>query len=275
MKNLEDTKHVDHQLNRRKFIISTLSAGFAAAVCPLYAQSITNISKAGSLKSEQANSESLLLDSGISDIKLFLCGDVMTGRGIDQVLPHPGNPTLYEDYMKSAAGYVRLAEAENGHIPRPVDYSYIWGDALDELEHRKPDVRLINLETAITSSNDVAPKAVNYRMNPDNIACILAAKIDCCALANNHLLDWGYSGLTETLDTLKKAGIKTAGAGRTIAEAQAPALMPISRKGRVLVFSLGSETSGIPWNWGAAPDKPGVNLLPDFSLATVKKIRHH
>ncbi|HEY8157335.1 MAG TPA: hypothetical protein VIF10_01405 [Methylobacter sp.] len=25
-------------------------------------------------------------------IMLFLCGDVMTGRGIDQVLPHPGNP---------------------------------------------------------------------------------------------------------------------------------------------------------------------------------------
>jgi len=25
-------------------------------------------------------------------ITLFLCGDVMTGRGIDQVLPHPGNP---------------------------------------------------------------------------------------------------------------------------------------------------------------------------------------
>jgi poly-gamma-glutamate synthesis protein (capsule biosynthesis protein) len=24
------------------------------------------------------------------DVTLFLCGDVMLGRGIDQVLPHPG-----------------------------------------------------------------------------------------------------------------------------------------------------------------------------------------
>ena len=29
-------------------------------------------------------------------ITLFLCGDVMTGRGIDQVLPHPADPSLYE-----------------------------------------------------------------------------------------------------------------------------------------------------------------------------------
>ena len=29
-------------------------------------------------------------------IRLFLCGDVMTGRGIDQVLPHPNDPTLHE-----------------------------------------------------------------------------------------------------------------------------------------------------------------------------------
>ena len=35
-------------------------------------------------------------------VTLFLCGDVMTGRGIDQILPHPGEPHLYEPYMRSA-----------------------------------------------------------------------------------------------------------------------------------------------------------------------------
>ncbi len=37
-------------------------------------------------------------------VTLFLCGDVMTGRGIDQVLPHPGNPRICEPYMASALG---------------------------------------------------------------------------------------------------------------------------------------------------------------------------
>ena len=31
-------------------------------------------------------------------LKLLLAGDVMTGRGIDQVLPHPGDPRLYEGW---------------------------------------------------------------------------------------------------------------------------------------------------------------------------------
>jgi poly-gamma-glutamate capsule biosynthesis protein CapA/YwtB (metallophosphatase superfamily) len=87
-------------------------------------------------------------------LTLFMCGDVMTGRGIDQVLPHPGDPVLYEPYMRSAAGYVELAEKANGPIPKPADFSYIWGDALAEWERVSPDVRIINLETSVTASGE-------------------------------------------------------------------------------------------------------------------------
>ena len=52
--------------------------------------------------------------------RLFLCGDVMTGRGIDQVLPQPCEPGLHEDYVQSAMEYVEPAEAANGPIPRAV-----------------------------------------------------------------------------------------------------------------------------------------------------------
>jgi len=51
-----------------------------------------------------------------SSIILFMCGDVMTGRGIDQVLPHPSDPTIHEPYLKSAKGYVDIAEKVNGPI---------------------------------------------------------------------------------------------------------------------------------------------------------------
>ncbi len=60
-------------------------------------------------------------------ITIFMSGDVMTGRGIDQVLPHPGDPLIHESYMKSAAGYVKIAEEVNGPIQQPVSFSYIWG----------------------------------------------------------------------------------------------------------------------------------------------------
>ncbi|MBE9510233.1 MAG: CapA family protein [Bacteroidetes bacterium] len=203
-----------------------------------------------------------------------MCGDVMIGRGIDQVLPHPSAPVIYEPYMKSARGYVKLTEKANGPISQPVSYSYIWGDALEELEQIAPDLKIINLETSITKSNDYwKNKGINYRMHPGNIACITAAKIDFCSLANNHILDWGYSGLIETLETLNKVNVKSAGAGQNFREAETPAVMEIKGKGRVIVFSYGLETSGIPLNWAALEDKPGVNLLKDLSDKTVQEIK--
>jgi poly-gamma-glutamate synthesis protein (capsule biosynthesis protein) len=204
---------------------------------------------------------------------LFLCGDVMTGRGIDQVLPHPSDPRLHEGYMRSARGYVDLAERANGPITRPVAFSYVWGDTLRELERADPDVRIGNLETAVTTSDDHWPrKGINYRMHPKNAPCLSAAGIDCYVLANNHVLDWGYDGLTETLATLQKADLKTAGAGSDATEAGAPAIMEIAGKGRVLVYSLGSTTSGIPASWAAGTDRPGVDLLADLSPQEVQRI---
>jgi poly-gamma-glutamate synthesis protein (capsule biosynthesis protein) len=203
---------------------------------------------------------------------LFLCGDVMLGRGIDQVLPHPGEPCLHEQYVGSAEDYVTLAEERNGAIPRPVDVSYVWGDALAELHRAKPQVRIINLETSVTTNRDFAPKGINYKMNPANVGCVTAAGVDCCVLANNHVLDFGRPGLLETLETLRKAGIKSAGAGRNAAEAQAPATIPTTGGRRVLVFAFGCGSSGIPPDWAAAGDKPGINLLRDLSDPTISAI---
>lgn len=41
----------------------------------------------------------------------------------------------------------------------------------------------------------------------------------------------------------------------------------------MIVFSFGSETSGIPLNWAASRDKPGVNLLRDLSDKRVRYIK--
>ncbi len=197
----------------------------------------------------------------------------MTGRGIDQVLPHPGKPFIHESYMKSALGYVKIAEEANGPIPRPVDFAYIWGDALEELENRTPDLRIINLETSVTTSEDFWPrKGIHYRMHPDNAPVINAASIDCCVLANNHVLDWGYAGLKETLETLQKAGLQATGAGDDFDQAQTPAIFRLAEKRRVMVFSMASESSGVPLAWAAMRNRAGVNLIDEFSSVSVSAI---
>ncbi len=119
----------------------------------------------------------------MSDVRLFLCGDVMLGRGIDQILRHPSQPRLYEPHAESAMDYVHLAEERlTGRIPRHVGPAYVWGDALAILDDRKPDIRIVNPETAITKNGGPCPKGINYRMHPDNVGCLTAARVDCCCI---------------------------------------------------------------------------------------------
>lgn len=197
----------------------------------------------------------------------------MTGRGIDQILPYPGDPLLHEPCLRDARGYVELAEKVNGPIRKPADFSYVWGDVLTELEASSPDARIINLETSVTASDDYwKGKGINYRMNPKNAPCLWMAKIDVSCLANNHILDWGRRGLLETINTLKKAGIKTAGAGKDRDEAQRPAIKELREGRRALVFAFAHQSSGVPPDWWASRRKPGVSALPDLSEKTAESI---
>ncbi|MCI2418246.1 CapA family protein [Saccharopolyspora sp. K220] len=198
-------------------------------------------------------------------IRLSLCGDVMPGRGVDQILPHPGNPSLHEHFLRDARSYVVAAEARNGPITCPVGFAWPWGDALRALAAAAPDVRVINLESSITRCDDFAPhKGVHYRMSPDNVRCLSAGRPDVCNLANNHVLDFGRQGLADTLHALSLAGLRWVGAGHDDAEARRPVVLGTSH-GRVVVFGYGAASSGIPAGWAATSRRSGVNFLPDLS----------
>lgn len=211
-------------------------------------------------------------------ITLCLAGDVMLGRGVDQILPHPGDPALAETYIRDARSYVELAEAANGPIPRPVDFSWPWGDTLRILDLAAPDAVVLNLETSVTRSDDFAPgKAIHYRMRPANLPCLAAARPDVCVLANNHVLDFGRRGLAETLDALAVAGFAVAGAGQDADEARRPAIVRVEAGRRILVHSFGMPSSGIPPGWAATADRSGVDYVAEASdiaaAAVVARIR--
>lgn len=196
---------------------------------------------------------------------ILLTGDVMLGRGIDQIFASRCEPRLFEPFLTSALTYIALAEARSGPIPRRVSCDYVWGDALAALG--QADATIFNLETALTCCDEPAPKGINYRCHPANVPCLTAAGVDCCSLANNHVLDWGEEGLMETLDALESVDILHVGAGRDLAEAQSPATLPLPGSQRLLVHALASETSGVPFGWAAKPGHAGVNLLEDRDAA--------
>jgi poly-gamma-glutamate capsule biosynthesis protein CapA/YwtB (metallophosphatase superfamily) len=206
-------------------------------------------------------------------VTLFLCGDVMLGRGVDQILPHPGDPALRERYIRDARAYAELAQEAHGPIPRPVGFAWPWGEALAVLDEAAPDARVVNLETSVTRSDDFAPgRGVHYRMNPANLPCLTAARPDVCVLANNHVMDFGLRGLEETLDTLAGASLRTAGAGRDAGAARQPAVVPVDAGHRILVFALGMPSSGIPRSWAATRDRAGVDLVAHPSGAAAAEV---
>lgn len=208
------------------------------------------------------------------ELSLFVCGDVMLGRGVDQILAEPCEPTLHESYIDDARDYVALAEQRSGPIEWRVPPAYPWGDALEILDGVRPHARIINLETSITRSHDYdRDKGIHYRMSPQNAACLAVARIDVCVLANNHVLDWGERGLLETLDTLDHLHIPHCGAGRSLDEATRPAIIDLHERGRIAVFAIGGMDAGVPPWWEAGLDRPGVNVAQAFDDPTFARMR--
>ena len=158
------------------------------------------------------------------EITLALTGDVMLGRGVNEALRSalPGEP---------------------------------WGDLLPLL--LSADLRVINLECAITEHErpwSRTPKVFHFRADPSAVEVLRAARVDACALANNHTLDFEEKGLLDTLAHLETAGIRHAGAGRNLEEAAQPVLLD---GGVALVAFTDNEPP-----FAASPETPGTNYLP-------------
>ncbi|CAM9240109.1 unnamed protein product [Chrysoparadoxa australica] len=171
-------------------------------------------------------------------VTIALTGDVMLGRLVDQTLPHPFQNGTADSAMRprvrAIAGADQLSDQELYERP--------WGDTKDLL--KRADLTLINLETSITQHSEKWPaKVFNYRMHPLNApGALTAAGVDFCSLANNHVLDFGYPGLTETLRVLELAGIAHTGAGENAEEAMKPAVLTHESSGlKVTLSALASK----------------------------------
>ncbi len=147
-------------------------------------------------------------------VTLALTGDVMLGRNLNEAIRYYG-------------------------------ISYPWGNVLEVV--KQADLRLINLECCITA-HDVpikTPKVFLFRSGPENVEVLKVAGIDFVSLANNHILDFDEGGLIETLETLDRAGISHAGAGKDIVEASSPAFL---------------ESKGIRFGIKAGEQRPADNI---------------
>jgi hypothetical protein len=86
---------------------------------------------------------------------------------------------------------------------------------------------------------------------------------DVLSLANNHIMDYGPSGLYQTIDALDDAGILQVGAGRTIQEANAPLLVECAGE-KIAILARSSVIVRSPCY--ASERQPGAAFLNEKEL---------
>ncbi|PYI56302.1 CapA family protein [Paenibacillus flagellatus] len=117
------------------------------------------------------------------------------------------------------------------------------------------DVTIANLETPVTERGEAADKEYAYRSSPKALPAFKEAGFDIVNLANNHILDYGTTGLLDTFDHLDKAGIRWFGAGRNAELAFKPVI--VEKKGMKIAF-LGFSKVVPTQDWKAGKSRPGV-----------------
>jgi poly-gamma-glutamate capsule biosynthesis protein CapA/YwtB (metallophosphatase superfamily) len=121
------------------------------------------------------------------------------------------------------------------------------------------DLAILNLETALTTRGLPQTKSFVFRSTPSFARRMADAGIDVVSVANNHTLDYGTVGLTDTLRNLAEAQVRATGAGENLQEALRPAFVRIGDTSpSVCVAVLGASQIIPSGAWIARATRPGI-----------------
>jgi poly-gamma-glutamate synthesis protein (capsule biosynthesis protein) len=141
---------------------------------------------------------------------MFFTGDVMLGRGVDGILESGQN------------------------VFRDVDPLFQNSDAV-----------VVNLEDPLTTSSTNFKQAIPLKANPTYTHVLKDNKVVVACLANNHIMDYGDKGLTDTISALQSNGINYTGAGENLDQATKPVYLDIKgRKITILNFMDNTTFTG-------------------------------
>lgn len=129
------------------------------------------------------------------------------------------------------------------------------------------DVTVVNVETAITERGDAAGKEYTFRAPAAGLGALKAVGVDVAAMANNHSLDYGRTGLSDTLAAGESQGLPIIGLGQDADAAFAPYRTTV-RDNRLAVFDATQvlDTS-LAKAWTATADQPGLASVQSTSGA--------
>ena len=117
------------------------------------------------------------------------------------------------------------------------------------------DIRVLNLETSLSDrGRPFTRKHYIFNASPDNARVLTHLGVDVAILGNNHSMDMGAEGLVRTVESLRRVGIASVGAGSSDSESYGPLLLSLGDR-RVALLSY--SAIGTPEMFSAA-NRPGV-----------------
>ncbi len=128
---------------------------------------------------------------------------------------------------------------------------------------RAGDISFINFEMVTANSGYPTIKEI-AKSDPSIVKEFVWAGTDVVSLANNHMMDFGPSGLATTRRNLDEAGIKYSGAGANLAEALQHTVVEKNGLKMALVSVMVSPTLTI--GTGAGENAPGVAWVRGTSV---------
>jgi poly-gamma-glutamate synthesis protein (capsule biosynthesis protein) len=120
------------------------------------------------------------------------------------------------------------------------------------------DLTVVNLETAIAVSGERAAKEFTYKAPPSAFDALKANGVDVIAMANDHSLDYGQSGLSQTLAAAKARSVSVVGLGQNEAAAYQPFRATVNGERVAIINATQIIDPDLIGSWTATTDHAGV-----------------
>jgi poly-gamma-glutamate capsule biosynthesis protein CapA/YwtB (metallophosphatase superfamily) len=186
------------------------------------------------------------------------------------------SPVMVHRHPAASSREITLAFAGDVHFAGRVarllkDPATTFGPIASVL--RSADFTAVNLESAVTGRGRPQPKTYHFATTPDAFTALRDAGVDLVTVANNHVLDYGQTGLADTLAAANAARFPFVGAGANATAAWAPYVTRIN--GTKIAIVGVSQVAELASAWVATAHRPGeanaINL--GQTLAAVRAAR--
>lgn len=145
---------------------------------------------------------------------------------VAQLLPHLQNQLQPPAVIHLAAVGDIMLDRGLGYNLSQGRLAYPFAKVADRLQ--AADITVGNLESALGTVGEPAPKSYPFRAPPEAAQALALGGFDVVSLANNHGMDYGPEALLQALELLKAANVQPIGAGANRAEARAPYITTVN-----------------------------------------------